>query len=420
MTDSRPWLADDRWLDGIARPEGLRPVVAYWLGAAVWNLFAVGVLYATWADGWGGIPLFVRGVLLLFVGLGIPMAIGAAIRTARHLRFRDTHLRLDPFPGSIGGQAGGTVDLPIRAGMTPTARASLHCIRSYMRGSGDDRSRREDVVWSSEVVPATERSGTGVRLAFTFDIPDEDLPETEHDDLRPEDYHYWSVHLAAELPGADLDQTFKVPVYRMTPPLRADRPAAQSPTRDDPWGGRGIDVERGLGEVCIRYRRGRFGFAPFGLLTFGMLTLASGWFVFSQAGLGMGLGSFGLAFGGLFLVVFGLVGLLCVGMACSMILSHREVTIGTGTVRSTRSHGIGRSVREARFGDLERIEARVTMQSGQGSRARTSYTITGRLRGGGRIVLGDGIRGAHLLDELRSVIEDETGIGVEVVRRRRD
>lgn len=418
MTDSRPWLADDRWSGGIARSDGTRQLIIHWLSAVVWNLFTAAILYATWRDGWSSFPVLLRVLLVAFMAVGIPLAYSAVVQTFRHTRFKDIRLVLDPFPGSIGGQAGGTVDIPVRAGTTMNARATLHCIHSYVRGSGDDRSRREDVVWSAQTIPSSERSGTGVRLAFTFDIPDVPLPESEAPDERDaEDHHYWSVHLAAELPGADLDQAFRVPVYRTDPAMVAARPAPPTPAQPDLSAGRGVNVERRAEGAQITYRRGRYGFAPLGFLAFGLVTIVSGSLVFSQTAIEGGFAVFGLAFGGLFLVVFGLVGLLCVGLALAMLLSHRVVDLTEDAVRSTRSYGFGRFVREARLDDIARIEATVTMQSGQGSHARTGYTIAARPRSGGRVVLGDGIQGAYLLDQLRTVIEDETGIGVEVVRR---
>ena len=419
MRSEKPWLSSDQWLGGIARSDGTRQLFVHWLSAVVWNLFGAALVYALWSQGWESFPVLLRWLLVAFIAMGVPILLAALVYTARIARFRNLRLELDPFPGSIGGQVGGTIDLPVRRGVDIDARVTLHCIRSYMRGSGENRSRREDVVWSAQAPPALERSGTGTRLAFTFDVPDEDLPESELEDIRePEDYHYWSIHVAGDLPGADLDQTFEVPVFRVEPALTASRQHTAPETSTRASTERGVDLERLADGFRVTYRRRRYGLAPLWLLGFGLVTVTSGVFVFTQTG-GRGLGAFGMLFGGIFLVVFGLVGLLCLALGGSMLLSHRVVEVSSGGIRSAHSFVLGRSVRDVSLDDIDRITAKVTMQSGQGSRARTSYTVYAHLRSGRRLVLGDGIQGAHLLDQLREAIEAETRIGVEVGLRRR-
>ncbi|MBT8488125.1 MAG: hypothetical protein HKN72_16115 [Gemmatimonadetes bacterium] len=414
-SEARPWLAQESWSNGSVTSEGHRQLFAHWFGAIVWNAMAVPIVLILVGEGGSDLVPFLRWVLAGFVALGVLILFNAVVYSARIARFRNLRLELDPFPGCIGGHVGGAVEIPVRPDDQTRVRATLHCIRSYIHGSGENRSRRDDVVWSAEVAPEVARSASGSRLRFGFDVPDVEQPTSEE---REGDHHYWAIHLAAELPGADLDQTFVVPVYRIDPPLEASHPFIPPP--DDPreLSRHGIDVEPTARGVRIVYRRGRFGGAPFGLIPFGALFVASGGFVFSQTTGAFGLG-IGTAFGGIFLVAFSLVGLLLLAVGISMLVSSMTVEIQGGIVRSRRSWIFFSSTQEVPVRDLERIDAKVTMQSGQGSGARTGYTLRGTTLNGDRIPLGDGIRGAYLVDRVAAVLEAATGLRVESGVRRR-
>ena len=58
-------------------------------------------------------------------------------------------------------------------------------------------------------------------------------------------------------------------------------------------------------------------------------------------------------------------------------------------------------------------------QSGQGAKASVRYEIQAQLRTGGKVCLGDGIRGPAHLARITQLIERETGRTVEVERASR-
>ena len=87
-----------------------------------------------------------------------------------------------------------------------------------------------------------------------------------------------------------------------------------------------------------------------------------------------------------------------------------EVTPGSLKVRR-RFLGFGRT-REVPVPDVSRVEAEVRSQVGQGAKASVGYEIVAHTSGG-RLPLGDGIRGAGLLDQIAGLIEEQTGLTVE-------
>ncbi|MDH3271063.1 MAG: hypothetical protein OEN56_07005 [Gemmatimonadota bacterium] len=415
MSSPAPWLERRSWSGGVVASRDKADLGALWFFAGVWNVLTLGMLVAWLRGGMNDLPAFLGGLLVASAVSGIALVGQALIQTARENRFRDARLRLDPFPGSIGGQVGGSVDVEVRFGSEVDARATLHCIHSYMSGSGEDRRRREDVVWSSEVVPELEGSAGGTRLWFVFDVPEMDVPESGNESATG-DYHYWSIHLSAQVPGADLDRTFVVPVFRVEPPLEASHPFHTAALDARELATRGVRVERSVRGLTLRYAPGRYGGTPLGLVLFGALCVGSGTFIFTL--IGGDLGILGFLFGGTFLTVFGLTGVFLFLSGLQMLVNGLTVELGGQAIRSTRRYLFLTTTREARLSDLTRIQAKVSMQTGQGRRANTVYAIEGRLQNGKRIPLGDGIRGAYLLDRIRSLIEAETGLSVEVALRR--
>ena len=104
-------------------------------------------------------------------------------------------------------------------------------IRDRLVKTKDGSSRSESVEWAREMKRSrrVERSGSGVRLRYTFEVP-EGLPPSEEPS---DDYHKWVVRVQADIPGADLDQVFEVPVLLVDPPLEAREPALSEATAAD-------------------------------------------------------------------------------------------------------------------------------------------------------------------------------------------
>lgn len=148
-----------------------------WLFAVVWNALGVPVGWIA-LRGDEDLGVFLAWVLPLFAFTGVALLFMAIRDTRRWRRFGGLTIELDPFPGSIGGQVGGSVELPLRPSDTFELRTTLSCVHVRISRSSKNSSRWESVVWAQQMVPETDRSGTNVRARFTFELP-EDLPETE-------------------------------------------------------------------------------------------------------------------------------------------------------------------------------------------------------------------------------------------------
>ena len=150
-------------------------------------------------------------LVFLFPLIGIGMFVYSISVTRQWRRFGPTPLMLDPFPGSIGGHIGGYIDTRLAYDKDHRCEVSVSCRKSYISGSGKNRSRKESVKWQSEGFCHVERGRYGSRFNFRFAIP-EDLPESEEQNSGT--YILWKVSLHVALDGPDLEREFEIPVFR--------------------------------------------------------------------------------------------------------------------------------------------------------------------------------------------------------------
>ncbi|MCH7562435.1 MAG: hypothetical protein IH968_01315 [Gemmatimonadetes bacterium] len=173
----QPWLAESRWAGGRVRSTAPKELAVMWLFAVIWNALGSPLGWMV-LKGDEDLGVFLAWVLPLFAFTGLALLIIAVRDTMRWRRFGGLAIELDPFPGSIGGHAGGSVELPLRPSDTFELSATLSCVHVRISKSSNNSSKWESVVWARQMVPEAGRSGTGVRARFTFELP-EGLPETE-------------------------------------------------------------------------------------------------------------------------------------------------------------------------------------------------------------------------------------------------
>lgn len=308
-------------------------LVATWIGAVIWTVLSVPLVWAMTHDAelrsspWAAF-------LWLFVAEGVLIWASAIRLTFGRLRFGRLTLEPDPLPGSLGGHVGGSVRVPLRHRVAADYRVTLSCVRSRRMRSRNGSSRSETVVWSAECVPVVEREGRSVRLRFTFDVP-QHLPASEE---TSEDYHYWGVRVRGSVPGVDLDQAFRVQVERSDPPRLAARPAPrhEPSVHLERSGSAGVRVDRRPGHAIVEYRVGREWGTALGVTAFGVFFLAV---PLGLLGTILGLGASGegpdllpILFAAPFVTVFGLVGLLLVVLGLYLLLNGLTVRLSASEV----------------------------------------------------------------------------------------
>ncbi len=406
------------WASGVASTAGRKELMAHWLGAAIMNTLGLPV---GWMALFGSqeLPVYLRVALPAFTLLGLLIFFIAVRETLRWRRFGRLKMTLDPLPGSIGGHVGGSLELPIHQAAASDFRVMLMCIRDRLVKTKDGSGRSESVEWAKETIPEVGRSGSGVRLRYTFEVPEGLPPSGEPSD----DYHKWVIRVQADLPGADLDQVFEVPALLVDPPLEAREPALSEATAAEvpELSPRVVRVHRSRGGLTLYFPAGRGGLGGLMLMTFGAVFAGAGVFAFvTTTGIGADgvIGGVVVVSGGFFLLVFGGFGSLMMLLGLYSLVNSLVVEIRNGKVTARRSFFLPFK-RTARFEEFQKIEMDVHSRVGQGAKSSSHVRIRGIVRGGRRISLGDDVPLGRQSEILAALLEEAIGVPVETVKRSR-
>jgi len=280
---------------------------------------------------------------------------------------------------------------------------TLSNIYSYESGSGDNRSQREKALWQDELVAHAESGPTGTRLTFRFDVP-EGLQEADAEQTG-DSYHLWRLNVHADLPAADLDRDFNIPVYATatTSMHLNDRMAASAHAEQDAIYDEAVrDIVQvhfdGVGKRLV-YPMGRNLWSNVAGFVIGGAFAAAGWFMIVKEAM--------YVFGGIFAVVGGLIAV----SAIYMMFRSLEVTQQGNSIQSTRRWlGIPVRTRELTRSDFYRFEKNSSMQSQSGGKHVMYYSVRAIDRHANEVILGDGFRGESAADAAIRFLSRELGL----------
>jgi len=207
------WQNKKAWKTNRIRSGALTGVIVMWFFFAV--LITIGFLvskdYSVKFTGFNK-EFIIAAVVLLVIFLFVLQTFRV---TLRYRRFGRVTYVMDPYPGSIGGDVGGYIELKrlsfsdVKPRENPF-KITLECVYTYMSGSGKNRSRSESIKWAEEGKPEIQRSATGLMLLFKFSVPGH-LPEASV--KQAGDYYFWRLKIVGDLSGFDLKRNYNVPVF---------------------------------------------------------------------------------------------------------------------------------------------------------------------------------------------------------------
>lgn len=203
-----PWRAREEWASAQIASDTRSSARGFWFFALLWCAITAPANFAIPEElAKGNWPIL---LILLFDIVGAGLLVHAVRLTLSSRKFGSVVLTLDPHPGSIGGDVGGYVDVPVPHDPALPFHVSLACTRTWVSGSGKNRSTHHDVKWQDEKwLLAEPLDATHSRLWFHFEPPAA-LPVSE---APSNDYTHWTLNLAAELPGLDLARSYELPVF---------------------------------------------------------------------------------------------------------------------------------------------------------------------------------------------------------------
>lgn len=417
QNNSYPWLGVGKWVNGRIT-SGSKLVLYVLLGFAVfWNLIIVPIIINQWDD---LARIFERLVIYdvntYDVRLILPLMLAAnlflipsLIRQWRQWsKFGRLHMTLDPYPGAIGGQIGGYLDIPAvkyRDGMPVDVR--VNCVKVSISRSGKSHSRSDSVVWRQKTRAAVRWGSAGARVEFVADV-DDDLPQSTREAGRSGSC-YWSVRV--RLPEAGFDRSYEIPVFKTGG--RAESNLRPTGTADDEPDRTVEDLPAGLADVkqsaegfAIQYPPGRSGSMGDFIVLFGVIFFCIAVFLGFQfvAELdveeGRRVSLFSATMLGMMTTVFSLVSCGIMAAGWFVKTNHLRVIVDRDGLKTER-RAFGRTFRKlAARAIISGFDKKVTLQSGQGAQAEIYYSILAQKTDGQTLTVGDHIHGQEDADVL--------------------
>ena len=398
---SSPWLMNDDWQSATIRSSSKASMYGVWAFAAFWNLVSAPLPFVMYDEVLNK-KNYIALVGLLFTAVGIWLIIWAIRRTLEWKRFGATPVVLDPFPGSIDGHVGGTIDVGLPFDPAHDFSLTLTNIHSYMSGSGKNRSRTEKAEWQDAIVAHAEPGGRGTRLTFRFDVP-EGLSESDVD--QDDSYYLWRLGLNADLDGTDIDRSYEIPVFatatesRSLSRLAIDRSHARQDTHADESILKIIRLQQGATGRSMLYPIGRNIGSSLAAFIVGAAFAAVGWWLISDEGR--------LVFGS----VFGGVGALVGIFALYMMINSLEVSRDSNGIRTTRRI-LGIPVKRSYMGRdaFVKFMKKSSFQSQGGGKHVMYYSIYAVDIGADKVVVGEGFKGESEANAAIRLIGRELGL----------
>jgi hypothetical protein len=342
----------------------------------------------------GGSDLALVGLVFPATALGFAAAL--ARRRLAWRRFGRLALVMDPFPGALGGDVGGQVDVRLRYGPGRDFRVALACLHIEER---HDSADRETVLWDRDGLPEAAPAAGGTRLRFRFTVPDT-LPESG-------DGCHWRLRLSA--PGTGFDRTFALPVQAGGDAATHAR-IAESHEALIAAGGRsplprGISLEGAGSAITLRLAPARNLGATVSLLLLSAILLgpAAGLAYFASDLFGGGLFATLLALvPSAMAVVFGLLGLLLLLAGLGDLGRSRYVQADRdGIAVSSRLFGLPAGREHMAATALDGFETEVGTRVGNRPGSTKIQRLVARDASGGRLVVDPALL-RRLEEDLRS------------------
>lgn len=418
--DSTPkghWQDKTEWQTHAIRSDAKTNVNTYWF-LAVACLAVSSPVFFVFSEEWQSQNYAIL-LGLIFPLIGLFLMGKAILLTKAYRKFGIIEYQMDPYPGAVGGQVGGWLDLSRNFDINADYHIRLECVFSYMSGTGEDRTRRETIKWSEKGTADTEYAQNRLRLLFVFDIPD-DLPESDIE--QTDDYYFWRLGLNADMQGINLDRTYNIPVMKTgemskTDAVNLSRQMKSAALKADRETKR--HLKQGKYHLTDLSKTAVISDTPLKLELyfpmFGNKVLTLYAFIFGAcfSGLSYGLiqaidnfGVFDLIMG-IIAFPFTLLALFCNISILYLLFHNLRVTFAGQTVSIRhRFFLIPVWYQTALFQDIRTVTVKRTGSTGQGTEKVEHYKIKAATRQGKQLTLARNINGKKTADNVREWLND--------------
>lgn len=410
-----PWLDDKKWINGKihSNARGLFYLILFF--AVGWNLLSFPISFFAISDTYNGWEIDhidpVLGVLLFpIVGIGLIFLSYKSYR--QWSAFGRLSMTLDPYPGSIGGDVGGFLQLPIAWQPGYDFKISINCIHHTISRSGKNSSHKQHVIWKKHAAVEYKPSAAGISLKFKCPIDEglqESTPKSGHS------YYRWAAHIKGQnkQSAIKLDREFDIPVFKLKT-AQTSRLYIISPTPEmdiEQISEEQVQIKQKTRSLELMYSPSRYASMAKVLLLFSLFFLcATGFLVYgtwSEIEQSNSFTFFIAGVSGFISLIFAIVGLTMLGLAIHLLSSHLQVLINSSGIKVNSRSFLRNSTKLATFSEIDTISKKTKVSSGRGSSATLYYTITALLKNGQKVILGNGIKGQLAADSLIKLIKKQ-------------
>ena len=390
-----PWLENKKWQKNQIRSSSKYLMIFYWAFAILWN----GISYAALIP---NLKLLEKAkeqpeilIFFLFPFIGIFIFYLAIKETRNWMRFGYTPLSLDPFPGSIGGHLGGTLEVNLPYDPHLQAEVVVACVYSYESGTGKNRSRKEKIVWQNEGFCHVQPGISGTRLCFRFDIPN-DLPESSVKKISS--YHLWRCAISVDVEGPDFNRSFDIPVFKTHQEAKLINDATEEHhlVTDD--------AEKGIESVSFikNIPGGIEAYFPFLQRPAMGVSLSVFGFIFASIGIAI----YKYESSVLFLLVFGLFGTLIFIAGVYELLKSMRITIKENDVQFERIlFHLTLSKRQVKKNEISEIVIDRVGSMQTGAASTIYYKLVGKCKNDKPILLAERLNKRYEAEHLKRFYE---------------
>jgi HEAT repeat protein len=410
---SSPWLWRADWANRRAENLRKKTEAAAWVVCIFSNMVMIPVAVSIDSQ------LARQNDLRIFLIVGFALVgmilFAIAIRaTLRRRRFGNTFFELHSLPFSPGGRLAGRIHLKLDANPANGVDLRLSCVRKTIRGSGEDSSTVQTVLWQTEQnVPlgAIEMDSVGRMIPVDFAIP-ADAYVTNHD--HADDQVLWLLHAKADLPGINYVDDFELPVFKTSSVPASSSAYASAETFGPTTGAFGeadatpvaapahpVVIISSQGDGTEFYFRAlRTPSRALFLLIFTVIWTAAAYFLLRSSA------------PKIFPIVFGLSDVFLILALFRVSLGTARIRVGNGEIRcSKKLLGLGATKRFS----VSEIDAIVAVTNGQqyGNQGQSMYAIRLRTKNGRRFTLAAEIVSRQEARWIVSQIESLAGLKID-------
>lgn len=198
-----PWTVKKDWRTNVISCNTKTKKNGMLVFSILWNSFCFVICYFLFFSG-EEVESKAVYIVLIFPLIGFFLFLSFVRRYFDYKRYGEVKLEMDPFPASIGGHFGGHLYFQRSLPANSTVSIQLNCIKITYSGSGDNRSKKETLIWQNTGFAYLQNK----EVSFKLEIPS-GLEETS---LHTEGIH-WRADITVSYNNHHFDRQFQIPVY---------------------------------------------------------------------------------------------------------------------------------------------------------------------------------------------------------------